>query len=269
MEVVPARRIIQKVFEEHIVHAPGMQKIRSLVDGPIIPTPGAVMEASRLLKEKIGDLITFDVGGATTDVHSVTDGSEEISRIQLSPEPDAKRTVEGDLGVYINRMNVLETMDKSKTAALCSIPEKELTDAVKKLKAVPESDRDKLLVSLLTYTALETALHRHAGQFRESFTARGKRTMAEGRDLTAVSCLIGTGGALTRLEDGADLLRRVFREGKRNDLLPQHVPAVFIDRSYILASLGVMSKKYPEDTEALLNRYVVKESERSDCHGRS
>ena len=269
LEVVPARRIIQKVFEEHIVHAPGMEKIRSLVDGPIIPTPGAVMEASRLLKEKIGDLITFDVGGATTDVHSVTDGSEEISRIQLSPEPDAKRTVEGDLGVYVNRMNVLELMDKSKTAALCSLPEEELTDAVRKLKAVPKNDRDKHLVSLLTYTALETALYRHAGKFRESFTARGKRTMAEGRDLTAVSCLIGTGGALTRLEDGAELLRRVFREGRKNDLLPQHVPAVFIDRSYIMASLGVMSKKYPEDTKALLNRYVVEESERCVYHVRS
>ena len=78
----------------------GMEKIRSLVDGPIIPTPGAVMEASRLLKEKIGDLITFDVGGATTDIHSVTDGSEEISRILLSPEPDAKRTVEGGSGCF-------------------------------------------------------------------------------------------------------------------------------------------------------------------------
>ncbi len=269
LEVVPARRIIQEVFEEHIVHAPGMEKIRSLVDGPIIPTPGAVMEASRLLKEKIGDLITFDVGGATTDVHSVTDGSEEISRILLSPEPDAKRTVEGDLGVYVNRMNVLDLMDKSKSAALLSLTEEELTDAVKGLKPVPETDRDKHLVSLLTYTALETALHRHAGKFRESFTTKGKRTMAEGRDLTAVSCMIGTGGALTRLENGTELLRRVFREGRKNDLLPRHIPAVFIDRSYIMASLGVLSRKYPKDTVALLNRYMIEETERSSCHVRS
>ena len=42
LEVVSARKAIQDVFEEHITHAPGMEKIRSLVDGPVIPTPGAV-----------------------------------------------------------------------------------------------------------------------------------------------------------------------------------------------------------------------------------
>ena len=51
-----------------------------------------------------------DVGGATTDLHSVTEGSEEISRILVSPEPKAKRTVEGDLGVYINMRNIVDSI---------------------------------------------------------------------------------------------------------------------------------------------------------------
>jgi len=33
---------------------------------------------------------------------------QEISRILISPEPYAKRTVEGDLGIYINRENAPE-----------------------------------------------------------------------------------------------------------------------------------------------------------------
>ena len=102
-------------------------------------------------------------------------------------------------------------MDKSKSAALLSLTEEELNDAVKGLKPVPETDRDKHLVSLLTYTALETALHRHAGKFRESFTTKGKRTMAEGRDLTAVSCMIGTGG-------------RSYKTGERNGTAAQGIP---------------------------------------------
>jgi len=35
--VEPARKVIQEVFEEHIVTAPGMDKIRSMVNGPILP----------------------------------------------------------------------------------------------------------------------------------------------------------------------------------------------------------------------------------------
>jgi uncharacterized protein (TIGR01319 family) len=102
--------VIQDVFEEHIIHAPGMEKVRDIVSGPIVPTPGAVMEASKILKDVIGDLVTIDVGGATTDIHSVTDGSEEIMSILISPEPVAKRTVEGDLGVYVNMKNIVETI---------------------------------------------------------------------------------------------------------------------------------------------------------------
>ncbi|MDP4190370.1 MAG: glutamate mutase L, partial [Bacteroidota bacterium] len=64
LNVEPARKIIQDVFEEHIVHAPGMSKVRQLGKGPIIPTPGSVMIAAKLLKDLIGDLGVVDIGGA-------------------------------------------------------------------------------------------------------------------------------------------------------------------------------------------------------------
>ncbi|HYE11924.1 MAG TPA: glutamate mutase L, partial [Patescibacteria group bacterium] len=49
LNVEPTRKVIQDAFEEHIIHAPGMTKVRDMVRGPIIPTPGAVMEAAKLL----------------------------------------------------------------------------------------------------------------------------------------------------------------------------------------------------------------------------
>nr|WP_246434152.1 GlmL-related ornithine degradation protein [Spirochaeta isovalerica] len=256
LEVLPARRVIQKVFEEHIIHAPGMEKIRSLVDGHVIPTPGAVMEATRFLKNELGDLVTFDVGGATTDVHSVTDGSEEISRIQLSPEPDAKRTVEGDLGVYVNRMNVYELADKKRLSMRTGLPEEALEEAVQALPPVPQTDAEKKLVGELTYTALKIGLHRHAGKYRDSFASGGKKTMAEGRDLTALKYIIGTGGALTRLGIGPELIREVFSDGHKFDLLPPALPKVLIDQTYIMASLGVLSTEYPEDAAKLFEYYL-------------
>ena len=77
LNVEPTRKVIQEVFEKHIIHAPGMERVREMVTGPIMPTPGAVMAASQLLYDDIGDLVTIDVGGATTDVHSVTEDSDE------------------------------------------------------------------------------------------------------------------------------------------------------------------------------------------------
>ena len=50
----------------------------------------------------------MDVGGATTDVHSVAKGSPEIQAILESPEPFAKRTVEGDLGIHVNARHLVD-----------------------------------------------------------------------------------------------------------------------------------------------------------------
>lgn len=256
LHVLPARKIIQSVFEEHIIHSAGMEKIRSLVDGPVIPTPGAVMEATRLLKSQLGDLITFDVGGATTDVHSVTDGSEAIRRIQVYPEPDAKRTVEGDLGVFVNRMNVFLLSDKKRLSLKTGIDEDRLEAAVMALKAVPEKETEVKLVKELTFTAVKTGLHRHVGKYGDSFASGGKKTVALGRDLTALKYIVGTGGALTRLYGGAMLIEEVFLDGNKYDLLPRALPKILIDKSYILASLGVISREYPVDAANLLKYYL-------------
>ena len=59
LNIEPTRKVIQHVFEKHIIHAPGMQKVREMVTGPIMPTPGAVMEAAKLLYEEIGDLMVI------------------------------------------------------------------------------------------------------------------------------------------------------------------------------------------------------------------
>ena len=121
LNIEPTRRIIQSVFEEHITTAPGMKYIKEMVNENITPTPGAVMEASKLLYKNIGDLLTLDVGGATTDVHSVTDGSDYINKILVNPEPTAKRSVEGDLGVYVNMKNIVEVIGKENLQSELSI----------------------------------------------------------------------------------------------------------------------------------------------------
>ncbi len=246
--VEPTRKIIQDAFEEHIIHAPGMAKVRDLVKGPIIPTPGAVMEAAKVLREEIGDLIIFDVGGATTDLHSVTEGSSEINSILISPEPVAKRTVEGDLGVYVNVAHIVEKigMDNLK---------KEFPDAeglLENYKPIPETSREKQFVERLTKEAVHTSLERHAGKLRYFYTASGKKTVAEGKDLTAIQYIIGTGGSLTRLPGKKQILESVKTLAKEHELYPTEAARVLIDEDYILSSLGVLSKSYLSDALYLM-----------------
>lgn len=254
LNVEPTRKLIQQAFEEHIIHAPGMTHVRDMVNGPIIPTPGAVMEATILLKEAIGDLVVFDVGGATTDVHSVTEGNEEISRILISPEPVAKRTVEGDLGVYVNIAHVVEKIGIEELR-------KEFPDAdelIANAKPIPETPREKEFIERLTREAVLTALERHAGTMRNLYSSSGKKTVAEGKDLTNVKYVVGTGGALTRLPNREEILAMVGGYGKGLELYPNKDIKVLIDNDYIMASLGVLSKRHPEDALKLMKESLEK-----------
>ena len=252
LNIEPTRKIIQQVFEKHIVHAPGMEKIRNMVNGHIMPTPGAVMEASQLLYEEIGDLITIDVGGATTDIHSVTEGSDEINRILINPEPLAKRTVEGDLGVFVNMHNIVDMVGKEELIKELNISLQELEEIIENHKSIPISNLEKKFVEKLTLHAVITAIKRHAGRLRNLYGPSGKKTLAEGKDLTQVQTIIGTGGALTRLPNRIEILKNISINNRGDELLPNKDAKILIDNYYIMASLGVMSKEYPEEALELL-----------------
>lgn len=250
LNVAPTRKKIQQVFEEHITKAPGMEKVRELVNMSILPTPGAVMKATQLLEQEIGDLVVVDVGGATTDVHSVTLGSQEISEILVSPEPMAKRTVEGDLGVYINVNNIIDSITVNELSRKMGISIEELQTIIDNYKPIPETKKQKNLIKQLTLEASTIAIKRHAGRLRYLYGTTGKKTIAEGKDLTNVKYIVGTGGALTRLE-GINILRKMI-QGSGDELLPSKKVKILVDRLYIMASLGVISEKYPKGALKLL-----------------
>jgi uncharacterized protein (TIGR01319 family) len=245
LNVGPTRSIIQEVFARHIVTAPGMERIKEMAGGPVIPTPGAVLMAAEILYGRIGDLAAVDVGGATTDVHSVTEGSEKFAAMSVSPEPLSKRTVEGDLGVYINARHVIE---QSRGA----IPDMDDTADTADVTPLPRTDSERERVGTLTRWAVDLSIWRHAGAVKVTYGAYGKSEIVEGRDLTKVSTLIGTGGALTRLPGGAAILGAIRRDPHRRKLLPPAEVKVCIDADYIMASAGVLGKRYPDAAASLL-----------------
>ncbi len=254
LNVEPTRKVIQDVFEKHIIHAPGMEHIHEVVSGHIVPTPGSVMEASKLLKSEIGDLITLDVGGATTDLHSVTDGSEEVNRILISPEPVAKRTVEGDLGVYVNMKNVVELIGIDRIAKDLELTEEAVNELIDGHQPIPLTDLQKQFVERLTEEAVVLAAHRHAGGFRDLYGGSGKKTVAEGKDLTGIQYIVGTGGALTRLPNRVEIMHKIALSNRGDKLLPNSECKILVDNDYIMASLGVLSKEYPEAALLLMKK---------------
>jgi uncharacterized protein (TIGR01319 family) len=193
LDIVPARAVIHDAFEEHITHAPGMERIVNLVTGRILPTPGAVLLAVERLAEELGDLVVIDVGGATTDVHSVTDGSPDLAALQTEPQPHSKRTVEGDLGTFVSACHVADLLSAAERPA--ALP-----------PALPTTAEEIDAARTLTRAAAVTAVQRHAGALVHLYTPTGRKTVARGRDLTACRGVIGTGGALTRLPGGEEVL---------------------------------------------------------------
>lgn len=246
LNVEPTRAVIHDVFEEHITHAPGMSKVKDMVNGSIIPTPAGVMEATKVLSEFLGDVVTIDVGGATTDIHSVTKGSDEMNRIAIAPEPEAKRTVEGDLGVYVNASNVIELATKEKLVEDLGISAEELEHLIDSHKPIPIGAEEKRFVEELATVACQTAMIRHAGTLIDLYSTSGRKKAATGKDLTAVKYIIGTGGALTRLPKRVSILQSVTASLNTTKLLPNDNVEILIDNHYVMASLGVMSKSHRE-----------------------
>jgi len=239
LNIDPVRKVIQDVFARHIITAPGMENVREMVRDDIIPTPGAVMRSTEILAEVMGDVMAVDVGGATTDVHSVTEGSPELKKMMIAPEPRSKRTVEGDLGVYINASRIVE--------AAGSEP-----GQVDDVRPIPETAGERENSARLARWAVDISIWRHAGQLRVAYGAYGRNELVEGRDLSAVKHVIGTGGALTRLGMGREILQNVKPDPRKSKLLPPVDAAVYLDRNNIMAAAGVLSRRYPKEAAKLL-----------------
>ena len=230
LNIEPVRNVIQEVFSTHIVSAPGLDRVRRRVHGTILPTPGAVMLATEMLAERLGNVMTIDVGGATTDVHSVTRDTPEHEKLRLRPEPGSKRTVEGDLGVYFGAEQMLSN-------AACSGIN---PDA---LVALPRAREQREATIALTRLACQQAIRRHVGRVRPSYGVYGRTLVVEGRDLSAIQWIVGTGGALTRLGAGREILAGLRAQGEVGEinLMPPASAQILLDDDYLLAAAGVMS----------------------------
>lgn len=279
LNIDPAREAIRNIFIARIVQAKGIDRAAAQFDAVLMPTPAAVMEGARLLSqgtrrhEGFGDLVVVDIGGATTDVHSVAVGAPRRSGVVQYglPEPFVKRTVEGDLGMRHNARAIAETAGFAVFAKRAGRPEDALNTSLDAIEAdvehLPENAEDIALDEALAWTAVRIAASRHAGTSEIVQTVHGPVTMQRGKDLSDVSTVIGTGGPLAHGATPASVLKAVLADPNDPFSLRPENPTLLIDADYLLYAGGLLSAIDPEAAFSLA-KTSLRPLEERDAHDR-
>ncbi len=189
-----------------------------------------------------GDVVVVDVGGATTDVHSVVELDPEdsgLAREVVAPTP-VTRTVEGDLGMRWSAVTTVE-------AAGLRPGRRPHADAHDDPGFLPDDRRGaRTRTRRSPRAAVGLALRRHAGRSRVVVSPEGRVVERTGKDLREVDLLVGSGGVLPQRPPGRG--RRVLA-GSTGDVdggwqLPR-APRVVVDHDYVLAAAGLLAADAP------------------------
>lgn len=270
LNVEPARATIRQVFIEKIVAAKGLKRAEEFVEGILMPTPTAVLKAAQLLAEGagsepgIGDLAVVDIGGATTDVHSIGWGHPVQAGVVRKglPEPYAKRTVEGDLGIRYNAGSILKLCGAEAIRENAAFPHPALGEKLECLARdvgfVPGSPEDRDIDFALASCAARAAMERHAGTIEALWGPHGQYFIQYGKDLTPVEQVIGTGGVFVHNPRGADILKKTLFSPEQPFSLRPGKPRLYTDASYCLFAVGLLAERYPEAALRVGKKYLKK-----------
>jgi uncharacterized protein (TIGR01319 family) len=263
LEVDSCREVIRRVFMANIVKAKGVERAKEMIKDIITPTPAAVLDALQLLadgcdgEEGWGECIAIDVGGATTDVHSIAKGlsAEGVIFRGLLPEPYAKRTVEGDLGVRYN-LDVLVELGMKRGIIPEGSVANELVENFPTTDKLPSNDEEFTFDMLLARTAVEVAMERHVGRIELVYGPQGQTLVQSGKDLRGVRHIIGTGGPLVFAKDLEMILNGALFDEKVSNLLKPKNPEFYLDEHYILYAMGLLARSEPKKALVLMKKYL-------------
>jgi uncharacterized protein (TIGR01319 family) len=269
INVHPARQAVRKLFMERIVQAKGFKAVEAYVGRILMPTPAAVMRAARLLaqgtdaEEGLGELMVVDVGGATTDVHSIAAGEpRDRTVIQRGlPEPYAKRTVEGDLGLRVSAVSLLEAVGSKRLQRQIGLEGNLDLDGVAQALAedvgqVPHNAEERAIDEGMARAAVELSVARHVGTLRELYLPTGHCFAQEGKDLTRVGHLIGTGGIFSHTTRLREILATALFDPANPFLLRPCTPRLWVDRRYILWAMGLLAEVSPQAALHLMREHL-------------
>ena len=267
IEIEPAQKLIREIFLKRIILAKGLSKVTGLLSDILMPTPAAVLKAMELLacgcqeEPGIGELVAVDVGGATTDVYSMADGMPEHMNTVYKglPEPYAKRTVEGDIGMRYSAQGILDAAGVEAAAKISGLTKERVLELVEEIKSHTEEiphghDELEALDYALASLAIEEALTRHAGTIEETYTMMGQTFVQCGKNLTKVRQLVVTGGSLIHTKRAEEIAAHALYSPLKPASLRPKQANVWVDREYILAAMGLLASHYPKEALRIMKK---------------
>ncbi len=267
LNIEPTQKQIREIFLTKIIQAKGLSKATALLSDIMMPTPSAVLQAVNLLAQGcegesgIGELVAVDVGGATTDVYSIADGMPEQAATVYKglPEPYAKRTVEGDIGMRYSIRGIVDAAGFDEVSRLSGLSQERVETLVSYLldnpDAVPKGDPDlEALDYALASLAVQEAVKRHAGTIEETYTMMGLTYVQEGKNLTKVRQIVVTGGSLIHTKRTAQIAAHALYSPAQPASLRPKQADVWVDRAYILAAMGLLSSYYPQTALRIMKK---------------
>jgi uncharacterized protein (TIGR01319 family) len=234
-------------------------------------TPDVVLTGVELLARGLGpeqpgagDVVVVDIGGATTDVHSVVELDPETTSVDgsglardvvaLTP---VTRTVEGDLGM---RWSAVSTVEAAGLADLADAAARRRTDpGFLPADDSEHEDEEREVDEAIARAAVGLALKRHAGRSKVVVSPEGRVVERTGKDLREVDLLVGSGGVLRHGAEG--VVRRVLAPSTGEHVeggwqLPR-APKVVVDHDYVLAAAGLLVADHPEAAHRLVQRLAT------------
>lgn len=267
LQIEPTQKQIREIFLNRIIQAKGLSRVTGLLSDIMMPTPSAVLQAMNLLAQGcdgesgIGDLVAVDVGGATTDVYSIADGMPEHMNTVYKglPEPYAKRTVEGDIGMRYSVQGIVDAAGLSRISQISELSEDRVSELVEELKQhtdmLPNGNAElEALDYALASCAIDEAVTRHAGTIEETYTMMGQTFVQEGKNLMKVKQIVVTGGSLIHTKRTEEIAAHaLYNPQKPNSLRPKKAD-IWVDRTYILAAMGLLSSRYPRTALRIMKK---------------
>ena len=247
----PAREAIHELFLEHVMQqAPGYAKLMTWTSSGIMSTPNAVGKIMETIaRERNINVLGVDIGGATTDVFSVFNGT-------------FVRTVSANLGMSYSICNVLTEAGLPAIARWIPFEaddaylRNQLRNKMIRPTTIPQTLKDLQIEQAVAREALRLAFDHHKSLARglkggqteagmELDKATGKTTV----DMLKLDMIVGSGGVLSHAPHRAQSALMML-----DAYSPEGVTMLAVDSIFMMPQLGVLSTILPEAATQVFER---------------
>lgn len=279
VDVEPAQALIRGIFIAHITKAKGLDKAQKAIGQIIMPTPKATLQAAALLangtdnEPGIGSLVVVEIGGATTNIHSVVDSLPVTDQTILKglPESRVTRTVEGDLGIRYNASTLYDYVGAGPflTNFRRNVPqfngdsihiEQHIRNLAENVNYVPTREVERHLDITLAEAATSIAVQRHAGTIRKEYSLMGEVLVQHGKNLLDTKNLVGTGGIFKYGRHPEKILRAALYNTETPWSLKPREPKAYVDCEYILYGIGLLAESFQDQALRIAKKYIKQTS---------